>query len=132
MKKGGSGGFTLLEVLVALALLGIVLVVIFRIGQDGIRTAESRTREVGLALLAETVLTAARLGVADDLGAPTLPMPEGYRWRIEATDLETAGVAGGDAAVDETGGELEGVVVTVEDPEGARFALGGVRRREGP
>ena len=82
----------------ALALLGIVLVVIFRIGQDGIKTAESRTQEVELALLAETVLTAARLGVADDLGTPSLPMPQGYRWQVETTDLETAGVVGGDAA----------------------------------
>lgn len=78
----GWGGFTLLEVLVAFAILAVALGVAFEIfasGLRGARSAEALTRAV---LIAESRL--AGIGVETDLtpGAAEGEAGDGMRWRV--------------------------------------------------
>lgn len=127
-----EGGFTLLEVLVALIILGTALVTMFRIGQGSLQAVVTRERGVELSLLAETVLNAARLGVANDLGTPALPMPPDVRWRIERGPLQAAAIEGIDSVLLDLAADLELVRVVVADGNGREVGLSDVVRRDRP
>ena len=116
-------GFTLIEVLVALAVLGIALATILRLGQGNLRIVESRERGAALTILAETVLDAARLGVEADLGTPALPMPPGVDWRIERPPLNVSDLDGLGAGGDGLGETVGRLVVRVEDAAGHAVGL---------
>jgi general secretion pathway protein I len=78
-----AAGFTLVEVLVALAILGLVMTAVFRLFGTGARSVAHVHDQLQLALVAETLL--ARVGVDLDpgTGALTGRLPDGMTWRIE-------------------------------------------------
>ncbi len=116
-------GFTLIEVLVALAVLGIALAAILRLGQGNLRLVESRGQGAALTVLAETVLDAARLGVEADLGTPALPMPPGVAWRIERPPLRASDLDGLGGSGERLGEAVGRLVVRVEDAGGRGVGL---------
>lgn len=115
----GAGGFTLLEVLVALAILGVGLGVVFQgIGQ-GLRLRSQSADNVRLSLLAERILG----GLAEREAAPTEPEAgeeAGCRWRLETVERAVApgGVVNASAATDSRGAALVDVRITVTAPSG--------------
>ena len=81
------GGFTLLEAVFALLVLGMMSLAILGMMSTGLRTAEGSNRSLEAAALAEDRLTRARLfvgeitGLPDSLRAGRFPAPlSGYRW----------------------------------------------------
>jgi prepilin-type N-terminal cleavage/methylation domain-containing protein len=118
--RRASGGFTLLEVVIALAVLGIGLGVIFQGLSQGLRLRGAAAENVRLALVAERVLG----GLPERESAPEEPeegVEDGCRWRLEAvagTRAGRASVAGGD-------GEAAPVEVrlTVTGPSGRSWEM---------
>ena len=149
--KPGETGFTLLETLVALAVLGVVLATLFRLAGDTLVQHQSRESRLRLALTAEAALNAARLG-ADGQGAagqggsglaggawPTdltvtverQPLASATAAGLETGGLETGGLETGGLGLPAAGlGEaLDWLTVTVVDAEGRSFALSGIVAR---
>ncbi len=92
-----QGGFTLLEVLVAFAILAVALGVAFEIFTTGLRGARSADALTRAVLIAESQL--ARIGVETDLtpGESEGETDDGTRWRIQIRDQPAA--AGDDERV---------------------------------
>jgi general secretion pathway protein I len=97
---GRAGGFTLLEVLVALAIAGLALVTLFRAGGEGVVAVDTATRVEEAVQRAQSHLAAVGRDVAllqseaegDDGG--------GYHWRLRIAPVATLsgqGPAGGSA-----------------------------------
>jgi len=115
-------GFTVLEALVAIAVLGLVAVGMMRLlGETAVaaqRGAQARER----AALADALWQLVRLDAADPEAIAAL-MPEGFAWDIERLPYrEPAGADSGS----EPAAPLEGLVrvrITVRDPEGGSFLL---------
>jgi general secretion pathway protein I len=118
---GDAGGFTLLEVIVALAILGIGLGVVFQgIGQ-GLRLRGAAAESVRLALAAEAVL--GRL--PERTAAPAAPEEgedAGCRWRLEAVS-GAAGAGGAGSAKGSAPAQPVEVRLTVTAPSGAAWTL---------
>jgi len=114
-----AAGFSLLEVLVALAILGIGLGVVFQgIGQ-GLRLRGQSADNVMLSLAAEHLLG----GLIEREAAPTeLEEGEesGCRWRLEPVERAVAlgGVIDTSAAAEHRGAPLIDVRLTVTAPSG--------------
>ena len=100
----GTAGFTLLEVLVALAILGVGLGVVFQGLSQGLRLRGESADNLGLALVTERMLGE----LIEREAAPTgLEEGEesGCRWRLEPLERAVApGVAIGVAAASEQRG----------------------------
>ena len=77
-----SGGFTLLEVLVAFTVLAISLGVLFQIFSTGMRASRSAEEYTRATLLAESKLAA--IGITDALeeGETTGDFEDGFAWRV--------------------------------------------------
>ena len=114
-----SAGFTLLEVLVALAILGIGLGVIFQGISQGLRLRGQSADSVKLSLATERLLG----DLIEREAAPTEPEEgeeSGCRWRLEPLEravapgrvIETA------AATDQRGAPLVAVRISVSAPSG--------------
>ena len=137
--RSAEAGFTLLETLVALAVLGVVLATLFRLAGDTLVQHQSRESRLRLALTAEAALNAARLGAdglgADGLGAGGLASgsrPEDLTVTVARQDLAAA-VAGGLELPAAAGGDtLDWLTVTVVDADGRSFALSGIVDRQRP
>jgi len=95
--RNDSKGFTLIEVLVAFAILALTLMVLLQVFGTGLRTVDASERSLMATMLARSLL--------DDLGAETPVVPgersgeigEGYRWRMEIVPSRTiAPVRSGD------------------------------------
>ncbi len=107
----GQRGFTVLEALVAVAVLGLVALGILRlVGETAVAAQRGEAARLRAAL-ADAVWQLVRLDAADPRTVGSL-MPEGYTWEIERTA--------------ESGSPTDGLVavtVTVTDPSGRSFVL---------
>jgi prepilin-type N-terminal cleavage/methylation domain-containing protein len=114
-----AAGFSLLEVLVALAILGIGLGVVFQgIGQ-GLRLRGESADNVRLSLVTESLLGE----LVEREAAPTeseTGEDSGCTWRLEPVEraVGTGEARGGSAAADRRGAALVGVRLTVTAPSG--------------
>ncbi|MCG8354386.1 MAG: prepilin-type N-terminal cleavage/methylation domain-containing protein [Kiloniellales bacterium] len=79
--KPSEDGFTLLEVLVAFAILALILGVVFQTYSTGFRSAETASDHMTATLLAESKL--ASIGVTQSLeeGEAVGDFDDGYHWR---------------------------------------------------
>jgi type II secretion system protein I len=85
----GAAGFTLLETLVALALLGIVLTTVFGLIGSGLRAAHRDEDRLLLALVAQNLLARSRLDLTPTSDGPLSgDIGGGLRWRIESQPYE--------------------------------------------
>ncbi len=75
-------GFTLLEVLVALAVLGSVLTTVFGVFSSGLRSLSQSDDRLTLALIAESLLNRADLDLTRAESEVSGSMPDGVRWRV--------------------------------------------------
>ena len=80
----GNAGFTLLETLVALAILGIVLTTVFAVIGNGLRTAHRDEDRLLLGLVAQNLLTRSRLDLTTTDGPRHGDIGGGLTWRIES------------------------------------------------
>jgi type II secretion system protein I len=78
-----NAGFTLLEALVALAILGVVLSTVFGIFGRGLQSARRDEDQLLLALVAQNLLARSRLDLFPAEDAITGDIGGGLRWRIE-------------------------------------------------
>jgi len=121
--RRSDAGFTLLELLVALAILGLVLVTLFRLVGTSLEGTESRERRLAMATLAEAVLEAARVTGAEDAAALGLDLPPDLEVTLERgtfadAPIESASPLGGGLT-----GELGLLRVRIEDAAGRSFAI---------
>lgn len=123
-------GFTLLETLVALAVLGVVLVTLFRLAGDTLTQYRGREARLGLALAAETAFNAERLEAGSAAG---YTWPPGVAVAVERREL--AGVAAPEGVVAVAGGfagDLDWLSVRAVDADGRSFVLEGAVTRVAP
>jgi prepilin-type N-terminal cleavage/methylation domain-containing protein len=83
-------GFTLLEVLVALAVLGSVLATVFGVFSSGLRSMSQGDDRLTLALIAESLLNRADLDLLRTQTEVTGSMPDGVSWRVTRRAYEPA------------------------------------------
>jgi general secretion pathway protein I len=96
--RRGDGGFTLLEVIVAVALAALALVALFQAGSAGLLTVSEATRT-------EEAVNRAQSHLAAFVGAGTITPGEsdgddgdGYRWRLSARPIASQPPAAPDQA----------------------------------
>ncbi len=77
-----SGGFTLIEVLVAFIVLAISLGALFQIFSTGMRASRSAEEYTRATLLAESKLAAIGITGALEEGETTGEYEDGYHWRV--------------------------------------------------
>lgn len=82
--KGSERGFTLLETLVALAILGVIMTTVYAVIGSGLRTAHRDEDRLLLGLVAQNLLTRSQLDLDPSQGAITGDIQGGLRWRIES------------------------------------------------
>jgi prepilin-type N-terminal cleavage/methylation domain-containing protein len=83
-------GFTLLEVLVALAVLGSVLATVFGVFSSGLRSMSQGDDRLTLALIAESLLNRADLDLLRSQTEVTGSMAVGVSWRVTRRAYEPA------------------------------------------
>ena len=116
-------GFTLLECLVALAVLGVVLVTLFRLAGDTLVQHGGREARLGLALTAEAAFNAERLEAGSAAG---YTWPEGLTVTVERRDLAAADtIEGLDTLAATLADDLDWLSVRAIDGDGRSFALEG-------
>ncbi len=119
-----AAGFTLLEVLVALAILGIGLGVVFQGISQGLRLRGESADNVRLSLVAERLL--GELIVREYApAAPEEGEESGCRWRLEPSERAVAlgGVISSTAPADQRGSPLVDVRITVTTPAGRGWEM---------
>lgn len=131
-RDAGERGFTLLETLVALVVLGIVLTSLFRLAGGTLVQYTGREARLLMAITAESALNAERLqpGAASDIA-----WPSGLTVEIERQELatETAFDEAGDLGPPDLdrslGQDLDWLTVRVADASGRHYALAGAVAR---
>lgn len=121
-RKAGERGFTLIEVLVALAVLGVVLMTLFRIAGGSLVQHDAREARLRLALTAEAAVALERL---EPGAAAQGDWPEGLAVVVERQSFAAA-VAGLDGLPDlgpNVAQALDWLVVQVTDEAGGSFTL---------
>jgi len=86
--RGPSGGFTLIEVVVAMAIAGLALVGLFRAGSTGLFAVDSATRVQQAVERAQSHLDALGRAGAIAPGETEGDDGAGYRWRLRVRPLE--------------------------------------------
>lgn len=128
-RRGGAAerGFTLIEVLVALAVLGIVLGTVYRIYGSGTLAVTLGSEELRLALAADGLLERAMLDLDPRGGELDGELAGGLAWRMSATPFELErppeALRNDDAAPRGDVLRLWQVRVVVADAHGRSFAL---------
>lgn len=119
---GPDAGFTLLEMLVALTVLGVVLATLFRLAGDALVQYSGRESRLLLALTAEAAFNAELL---EPGAAAATAWPDGLTVSVERRDLAaTANRLEGLAATDGGLGQaLDWLVVQAVDAAGRQFVL---------
>lgn len=112
-------GFSLLEVVVALAILGIGLGVVFQGVGQGLRLRFESADNVRLSLVAERLLGE----LVEREAAPAGPEEgeeAGCRWRLEAIEpaVGLGGLVASSAAPGQRGARLEAVKISITAPSG--------------
>ena len=79
-----AAGFTLLETLVALAILGVVMATVFGVIGSGLRSAHRDEDRLLLGLVAENLLVRSHLDLNPIEGTRSGDIGGGLRWRIES------------------------------------------------
>jgi general secretion pathway protein I len=87
MSAEHPGGFTLLEVLVALAIAGLALVVLFRAGGEGLVAVDTALRAEQAAERARSHLAAVGHGMALTAGDFSGEDGGGYRWHLRLVPI---------------------------------------------
>lgn len=83
-RRAGQAGFTLIETLVALAILGVVLSAVYGVFGSGLRAASRDEDRLLLALVAQNLLARSRLDLFPADGAALSgDIGGGLRWRID-------------------------------------------------
>jgi general secretion pathway protein I len=110
-------GFTLLEVLIAFAILAIALVALFRAFGTGATNARLSEEYTVATLHAESILAAAGVETSLQAGASEGDLSDGYRWRVVVTRVASDGMSTGRGAdaisADPLAGLMYEVAVTV-------------------
>jgi general secretion pathway protein I len=91
-----GGGFTLLEVVVALAIAGLGLVGLFQAGSTGLVTADTAARTEEAVERAQSHLAAIGRDAALNAGQFTDDDGGGYRWRLSVRPVESRQMPGTD------------------------------------
>ena len=84
----GDDGFTLLETLVALAILGVVMSTVYGVIGSGLRSAHRDEDRLLLGLVAQNLLVRSRLDLDPAGGSLDGDIGGGLRWRIESEPYE--------------------------------------------
>ena len=123
-----DAGFTIIEVLVALALVAIVIVAIGSLMATNVRGVRSFEQHVALLQAARTVMTTAIAPRAELRSGSSSGQIDGYRWTIDVAPL------GGEWAVDNADVPWmpELVRVRVKSPTGAVSDIRTVRLMKRP
>ncbi|MFZ1430292.1 MAG: type II secretion system protein [Geminicoccaceae bacterium] len=87
-RRSRTAGFTLLETLVALALLGIVMTTVFGIIGGGLRSARRDEDRLLLGLVAQNLLERSRLDLSPLGGSHSGDIGGGLRWQIDSEPYE--------------------------------------------
>ena len=82
-RSRAAAGFTLLETLVALAILGVIMATVYAVIGSGLRTAHRDEDRLLLGLVARNLLARSRLDLNPKDGPITGDIDGGLRWRIE-------------------------------------------------
>ncbi|MCB2010983.1 MAG: type II secretion system protein [Geminicoccaceae bacterium] len=115
-----DGGFSLLELLVALTILGLSMATAYRIVGDAVATTGSRERLVRLAALADAAFTDLRLQGSIEEEAISFDWPEDVSLTIEEETGPIAGLSGTPP--------LRRIRMTLEDERGGELSLEGIIR----
>src|ERR1700757_2875282 len=94
--RGRVGGFTLLEVVVALAIAGLALVGLFRAGSEGLFAVDAATRAEEAVQRAQSHLAAVGRNAALTEGEFNGDDGGGYRWRLRVTPVSSRQTPGQD------------------------------------
>ena len=115
-----DGGFSLLELLVALTILGLSMATAYRIVGDAVATTASRARLVRLAALADAAFTDLRLQGSIEEEAISFDWPKDVSLTIEEETGPIAGLSGTPP--------LRRIRMTLEDERGGELSLEGIIR----
>jgi type II secretion system protein I len=88
VRRAREAGFTLLETLVALAILGVVLATVFDIFGQGLRAAHRNEDRLLLALVAQNLMARSRLDYRPGDGELRGDIDGGLRWTITSEPYE--------------------------------------------
>ena len=120
MDEHQARGFSLLELLVALAILALALTTIYRIAGDAVAVTSSRERLVRLTALADAAWQELRLSGTTSADALTLALPEGVTLTVDEQPSAELGLA--------PATPLRAVRLELVDRDGGRFELHGIVR----
>jgi type II secretion system protein I len=87
-ERRNNAGFTLIEVLVALAIVGLILVAVYRLFGTGVLNVGRGNEQLTMALAADALLERTRADLdprGADLGGL---LPNGSEWRMKAVPLD--------------------------------------------
>lgn len=95
----GDGGFTLLEVMASIAILGACVFVIIQVFSGGLRLSKSSTDNTGMLLFAKEKAAEAILDEALEPGSKS-GVADGLEWKVDVSPFEISGVDAGVLKID--------------------------------